>query len=128
MTALGQEKTDTAKCDFLENLTFKNGTDTIIITGIKTANSKINLSENALKVAKKLGKDVHYLSSGIAIKRHGCNKVYLVSNIDFGEESLKLWDAAPTEPLYFRCIVFEGYYEIKQPFFIVDRISRKPIQ
>jgi len=121
--AFAQQTSNAQNCDFLNNVHFKNGIDTILVMAYKTANVRWRESEpNLIKLygLKKLTKNKFF---AIVIKPIGCESEYSVYCSDLSKFADTVDQRNHADPVRLRCIVFEGSQEQSHPAFIVDQIE-----
>ena len=111
-------------CDFLKNLHFKNGVDTLMIIAYKNATistPKQDTILDKLHGAKRLNK---YSMYSIDLQPIGCSERFFVYCSDSSKFARDIYRDFYKKPVIMRCIVFEGFMKRAHPFFIVDKISR----
>jgi hypothetical protein len=114
-------------CDFLKNLIFKNGTDTIFI---KVTITEIGRWPSGADIMKKLEKEGKLrekdFSYAIGFIPNNCNNEYYTASKDTGEVALSLFKPERTgTQILLTCIVFENYKMRDYPFFVIDKVQLK---
>ncbi|MGZ3871832.1 MAG: hypothetical protein ACXVJD_02875 [Mucilaginibacter sp.] len=118
-----QQKTLRQGCDFLKNLHFKNGVDTLMIIAYKNATistPKQDIILDKLHGAKRLNK---YSMYSIDLQPIGCSERIFVYCSDSSRFARNIYRDIYEKPVMMRCIVFEGFMKGAHPFFIVDKIT-----
>jgi hypothetical protein len=118
-----QDKTLNQECDFLNNLHFKNGADTVSILAYKNANVRWRENEPNLLKLFELNKLVKNNFFAIVIKPVGCDTEYPVYCSDMSKFADSVDQRNHKAPVHMRCIVFENLQERSHPVFIVDKIE-----
>jgi hypothetical protein len=107
-------------CDFLKNVKFKNGSDTVVVRATYWSITKI--SPGLIEIVKKLYKGVirhNTFSSQIVFYPENCSRTYQGPIVDYDPRMLNS-NAGIT--IYVTCVAFEGYPSDndngKTPFFL----------
>jgi hypothetical protein len=122
---IAQQKTYRQGCDFLKDIHYTNGADTIVVLAYKDASVKPPPYDNNLSKLnneKKLhSKDFKYT---VTFKPLGCTETYplTVQCSDISDFAFHVNGSTYHQPVKLRCIVFEGYFQFSQPYFVIDKI------
>jgi hypothetical protein len=121
--ACAQQRELRQGCDFLKDLHFKNGLDTIMVLAYKNASVKPppyddNLSK--LHSGKKLNR--HDFTYIVDFKPASCPDRYAAFCKDTSRFAFDIQVTDYHKAVRMRCIVFEGYSESSHPYFVIDKI------
>ncbi|HWZ13826.1 MAG TPA: hypothetical protein VNW95_01210 [Mucilaginibacter sp.] len=122
---IAQQKSYRQGCDFLKDLHYTNGVDTIVVLAYKDASVKPPPYDNILSKLnneRKLhSKDFKYT---VTFKPLGCTEIYPVSIQckDASHFAFNVNENTYHHPVKLRCIVFEGCFEFSRPYFVIDKI------
>jgi hypothetical protein len=112
-------------CDFLENLHFKNGVDTIVVKAYYEGYYQLIPLPvmKQLQSAKKLKMvDFKY---ALSFKPINCSKEYGNPCRYGGSKAQYLLDRQPMEKIvYLTCVVYQGHHNFpNELFYVIDKIS-----
>jgi hypothetical protein len=111
-------------CKFLRNLHFKNGADTVIVK----AQFGFRYRQDASLILKELDKKglikARDLTGAIGFKMDGCSRNFMAPVHFKNQAAADLLDKQPEGcTIYLTCVVFDGYYNYGEPYFIIDKWS-----
>jgi hypothetical protein len=111
-------------CDFLKNIHFINGVDTIVLK----AHYLSVFSQGPELILKDLEKkkmiNAKSLDHTIGFQVVNCPKEFMAAYSFKNKAAMDLMEKKPEgTTIYLTCIVFEGYYNYGEPFFIIDRLD-----
>ena len=115
-----------ADCDFLKDLHFKNGTDTIVVRVSYQAlySQGTGLILKDLERKKKLNAKI--LTNAIGFKVANYNRHFMGAYHVKNKTEMDMLDQLPEGSIvYLTCIVYEGYYNYREPFFTIDKLEIK---
>ena len=110
-------------CDFLKDLHFRNGVDTIMVLAYKNASVKPRPYDDNLgnlHSGKKLNR--HDFTYIVDFKPASCPDRYTAFCKDTSSFAFDIQRTNYHKAVRMRFIVFEGYSESSHPFFVIDKI------
>lgn len=115
-------------CNFLSNLNFINGTDTIFVEAVKLEMGRWTPRYPALLELEKEGKlKEHDFFYAVGFKLINCTEEFYIPARDTGKVAMNLFGTERGSiRVKLRLIVYENYKYPNHPFFIIDKIFECP--
>lgn len=122
--ACTQRKALRQGCDFLKNLHFTNGVDTIVVLAYKHASVKPPpYDENLTKLHRKKKLNKRDFTYTVDFTPLNCPDKYIVFCKDTSRFAFDIQETNYHKAVLIRCIVFEDTSESEHPYFVIDKIT-----